>query len=100
MAETQQHNNGISGIECLRMTQTAASGRVDGAIGPEAEKHGAFKAVALTEDLAEHGHGLLAAVFLIAGEQNDVLSFGLTGGFIDDMIGSEQAGRGEKRKEE
>jgi hypothetical protein len=56
--------------------------------------------VALTEDLAEHGHGLLAAVFLIAGEQNDVLSFGLTGGFIDDMIGSEQAGRGEKRKEE
>jgi hypothetical protein len=100
MAETQQHDDGIGGIERFGMAQTATSRGINGAVGSKAEEHGAFETVALAEDLAEHGHGFLAAVFLIAGKQDDVFSFGLTDGFIDDVIGSEQAGCGEKRKYE
>jgi hypothetical protein len=78
--------------------EAATGGRIDGAIRPEAEKHGAFEAVTLAEELAKHGHGLLAAIFLITREQNDVLAFGLTGGFINDMVGGDQTGCGEERK--
>ena len=99
MAETQQHDDGISGIERFGMAEAATGGGINRTVGSKAKKDGAFEALTLAEDFAEHGHGLLAAVFLVTRQKDDVLSFGLTGGFIDDVIGSEQAGCGEEREE-
>lgn len=86
------------------MREAGSSGRVDGSIGSEAEQHSAFEAVTLAEKLAEHRHRFLAAIFLVAGQQDDVFSLRRTGGFINGMIGGTQAGHskggGEERKDE
>ena len=50
-------------------------GRIDFALFVDPEQHGAIKAVMLAQDSRHHGHGLFAAVFLIGGDENDVLAF-------------------------
>ena len=81
------------------MAQAATCRGVDGAIRTQAEEHGAFETMALAKDLAEHGHGLLAAVFFVARQEHDVLAFGRTSGFINNVVGGAQTGRDKERKE-
>jgi hypothetical protein len=50
-------------------------GRVDEALVVEGVEDGAVEAVMGAEDLRQHGHGLLAPVFLVGGDEDDVLTF-------------------------
>ena len=53
-------------------------GRIDFTLFVDPKQHGAVKAVMLAQDFRHHRHGLLAAVFLIGGDENDVLAFAWT----------------------
>ena len=73
----------------------APAGRacLDEAILIHAEDDGAFEAVMFCEDAGEGGAGFLGAVFVIAGEEDDVLAKTWSGlAFIDDGGGVERAG--------
>ena len=50
-------------------------GRIDFALFVDAEQYGTVKAVMFAQDSCHHGHGLFTAVFLIGGDENDVLAF-------------------------
>ena len=52
--------------------------RIDFALFVDPKQHGAVKAVMLAQDFRHHRHGLFAAVFLIGGDENDVLAFAWT----------------------
>ena len=50
-------------------------GRVDFALFVDPKKYSTVKSVMLAQDFRHHGHRLFAAVFLISGDENDVLAF-------------------------
>ena len=49
--------------------------RVNFALFVDPEQHGTVKAVMLAQNSSHHWHGLFAAVFLIGGDEHDVLAF-------------------------
>jgi len=76
--ESEEQDEHIGLIEGGQAGDVGLVDGVDGAVlGVEGEEDGASKAVVDGEDAGEHGHGLFRAVFLIAGEQDDMLT--LTG---------------------
>ena len=71
-------------------------GRIDFALFVDPEQHGTVKAVMLAQDSRHHGHGLFAAVFLIGGDENDVLAFARTlPAWIDQPFRTVRDGMGE-----
>jgi hypothetical protein len=50
-------------------------GRIDVVVGIEAEEHRAMKAVVLRQQPGQHRHHVLAAVFLVGGDQDNMPAF-------------------------
>ena len=102
--ETQRHDDDIRRLEGGGIGQRLLVVRVDGAVGVEREQHRALEAMALAEDLRQHGQRFLAAVLLVTGEQHDMGDgFGSARGQQDQGGGSGQqgpAGGGQKQKKE
>lgn len=73
-AEAEGHDDGVGGVEGFWGAEAFAAVGVDGAIVIDGEEDGAFEAVVLAEEFAEHGEGLFGAVFLVAGEEDDVFA--------------------------
>ena len=80
VAETQAEDDGVGGVEGDGIGEGFLVVGVDRAVGVEGEEHGAFEAVALAQDFREHGHRFLAAVFFVAGEEDDVFAHGFDAG--------------------
>ena len=84
--------------EDIRLVQRLQAGnlrrsRLDEAVLVHPEDDGAFEAVVLGEDAGEGGTGFLGAVFVVAGEEDDVLAYAGAGlALIDDGGGMD--GRG------
>lgn len=87
VAPAEGHDDDVGGVEGVGVGEGTGVVGVDDAVGIEREEDGAFEAVALAEDFREHGQRFLAAVFLVAGEQDDVLVFRWAGGFEDEGAG-------------
>ena len=76
-------------------------GGINLALVVQRKENRALEAVALAEDLGEHGQAFLTAIFLIAREQDDVLA--LSGAFLafigDVVIGCLREKRAEQHSE-
>jgi len=67
---------------------------LDVAVLVDAEEHGALEALVLGEDAGEGRAGFLGAVFVVAGEEDDVLACaGALGAFVDERLGLERGQR-------
>lgn len=80
LAEAGSNDHEIGGVQrggsgdvLLEIRVDVAAGRVDG------KKHDAIEAVFLAEDLGEHRAGFLAAVFLVARNEDNFFSVGSPG---------------------
>ena len=73
---------------------------IDKAVLVHTEEHGAIEAVALRKDLGEHRQGLLAAVFLVSCDEDDVLAFSRAlAAFVGQpLLGIGHGRRGEKER--
>ena len=87
IAPAEGHDDDVGGVEGVGVGERTDVVGVDDAVGIEREEDGAFEAVALAEDFREHGQRFLAAVFLVAGEEDDVLVFRWAGGFEEEGAG-------------
>jgi hypothetical protein len=67
-------DEGVRAIEGLGLAQGGAVVRVDGAVRVMGEEDDATETMALREEAGEHGHGLLGAILLIAGQEDDGLA--------------------------
>ncbi len=59
----------------LPLRWVGGHGRIDEAFLVDGEEDGGVEAVMRGQDFREHRYGLLAAVFLIGGDEDDVFSF-------------------------
>ena len=73
-AKTQQHDNGVRIVQGLGIGQTLLVGGIYLPLVIQREKHGAFEAVALTENLRHHRQAFLTAIFLITSKEHQVLA--------------------------
>jgi hypothetical protein len=100
--ETSKDDHQIGSLQRLSAGDVGVAGLELSGLLINSEEHGAFESVVLGKDAAQHRQRLLGLVFMIAGDQDDVLALaGSVGAFIDERRGASEAGKeGEQGKEE
>jgi hypothetical protein len=100
LAETQRHHDPVGAIERLGARHAGVVVGVDRPVRIEREQHRTAEAVALAEDLREHGQPLFAAVLLVAGEEHEVAAgAGARTGRVGDGSGGGAGAGGRERGE-
>ena len=75
LAESGADDHQIRFVQRVRSGDVFLEIRVDvAAVRVDGEEHGAVESVFLAEDLREHRARFLAAVFFVAGNENDILA--------------------------
>ena len=99
LAEARPDDHEVGRVELLGAGDVLLKVRIDvAAVRVDREKDDTIETVFLAEDLAEHGHGLLGAVFLVAGNENDLLAVG--GAFLRRQVETVGGGEGETCREQ
>ena len=73
-AIAQEHDDPVGRVERLGAGQRLAVFRVDRPVGIDGEEHRTFEPVPLAKNFCQHRQPLFAAVFLVSGEEDDVLA--------------------------
>ena len=73
-AKTQQHDDGICRVQCLRVGEALLVVGINLPLVIQGKEDGALEPMTLTHNLGHHRQAFLTAILLIAGEKNDMLA--------------------------